>query len=327
MGFPALSEPMVNIRATIESAVDQNIIERDAGDALNNTAKRLYFHDRNWKVVLDAAADQVATEQIRALQAWLPTGQVDVKRDDAVKMLMMLQELVSFGPAPKESNFAFEWTYQWDMVTREVVEEPALVPYGANDVSYDDLLDELRVDPDVYSRLSALALLRLLALKEPSASIQDLDRSALKSRMHRFRVENGLMTKRALDAWLETNRLDSQGLDRLHEQDARIEALCEGAGRELEPHILEALRSSGDFATFHARAAAKKAALKDAGRNEIRPSDLGMKDFEIRAWYFEIHLNQEIPHDLNGYITKLGFPDIDCFHRFVTREYLYVTNS
>ena len=145
--------------------------------------------------------------------------------------------------------------------------------------------------------------------------------------MHRFRVENGLMTKRALDAWLETNRLDAHGLERLHEQDVCIKTLCEEAGRELEPHILAALRSSGEFAAFHARAAAKKAALEDAGRTEVRPSDLGMKDFELVAWYFEIHLDQEIPHDLNSYITQLGFPDIDYFHKFLTREFLYATHS
>lgn len=327
MGFPALSEPMVNIRATIESAVDQSIIDCDSGDALQASAKRLHFHDRNWKALLDTAAGSVAAGQIEALQAWLPTGQVDVKRDDAVKMLTTLQEFVSSDPAPKEPGFAFEWTYQWDMVTREVVDEPAFVPRGANDVSYEDLLDELRVDPDVYARLSELALLRLLAQNESSAGVQGLDRSALKSRMHRFRVENGLMTKRALDAWLETNRLDAHGLDRLHEQDARIKTLCEEAGRELEPHILAALRSSGEFAAFHARAAAKKAALEDAGRTEVRPSDLGMKDFELVAWYFEIHLDQEIPHDLNSYITQLGFPDIDYFHRFLTREFLYAAHS
>ena len=91
--------------------------------------------------------------------------------------------------------------------------------------------------------------------------------------------------------------------------------------------MLAVLRSSGEFAAFHERATAKKAALEDAGRTEVRPSDLGMTDIQLVVWYFEVHLGQELPHDLNGYIAKLGFPDIDYFHRFLTREFLYASSS
>ena len=87
-GYLVLSEPMVNIRATLEKAIEQRVISPDTRQALEALAKSLFYQQRSWEALFDHpdAKTLPAAERI-ALQAWLPQGRIDVKREDALAML------------------------------------------------------------------------------------------------------------------------------------------------------------------------------------------------------------------------------------------------
>src|SRR5918996_70263 len=56
-GYVALSEAMVNIRATLARAEAKGVIEAASRDALAALAKRLFYHERSYGRLLDLAAD------------------------------------------------------------------------------------------------------------------------------------------------------------------------------------------------------------------------------------------------------------------------------
>jgi hypothetical protein len=89
-GYRAFSEPLVNIRATVRAATRQRILAPESTDVVVRTARSLFYPDRTWEAVLDAAP--LPPDQRVALDQWLPEGRVDQKRADALAMLERMRD-------------------------------------------------------------------------------------------------------------------------------------------------------------------------------------------------------------------------------------------
>lgn len=86
----ALSEPMVNIRATVSAAATAGVIDAGECGELLRACKVLYYPDRTYRRVIRDAA--IPDAQKTRLSAWLKTGVVDQKRLDAVACLRTVKE-------------------------------------------------------------------------------------------------------------------------------------------------------------------------------------------------------------------------------------------
>lgn len=84
----ALSEPLVNIRATLEAAVADGEIAPADADAVLAAAQALYFPERTWPAILRRAA---VADTVREVLARRPP--VDLKRADAIAALEYAREL------------------------------------------------------------------------------------------------------------------------------------------------------------------------------------------------------------------------------------------
>ena len=110
-GYVTLSEPMVNIRATLESAERAGIVTAAMRAALIERGKNLFYQERTWERVLagDGAVGPFASE-MQTLREWLPTGRIDRKRLDAREMIAAMREFLAGDPGPMQAAFKFEWT-------------------------------------------------------------------------------------------------------------------------------------------------------------------------------------------------------------------------
>jgi hypothetical protein len=92
LGYPPLTEAMVNIRATFEQAARLGILAPDLAAQLIKIAKSIFYKDRTYDAMLQraAAADLPATA-LRDLAAWLPFNRIDQKRRDAEALLAAIQ--------------------------------------------------------------------------------------------------------------------------------------------------------------------------------------------------------------------------------------------
>ena len=116
LGYPLLSEAMVDIRRTLSDAVAQRVISCETQDALACRAKRLHYKDRSFGVIISATMEtgEHAGDLVR-LRDWLPGGRVSQKRLDAVEMLKVARERLCCGPASVSvPRFYFERTALWE---------------------------------------------------------------------------------------------------------------------------------------------------------------------------------------------------------------------
>jgi len=96
----ALSEPLVNIRATLEAAVAAGAAPESSAQAALDAARALYFPERTWPAVLRAA--HLSDEGRAELAAFVRSAAVDMKRADAVAALRHIRGLAT-GSGPTGS--------------------------------------------------------------------------------------------------------------------------------------------------------------------------------------------------------------------------------
>jgi hypothetical protein len=113
LGYPALTEALVNVRATLARAAAQRVISPVARRLLLESASATFYKERTWERVLAAAVVRgVPAAEAARLKEWIKTGYVDLKRRDAATLV---EGLLRTGAqtASRLARFKFEDTTNW----------------------------------------------------------------------------------------------------------------------------------------------------------------------------------------------------------------------
>ena len=116
-GYVALSEAMVNIRATLSVAWANGIVTEATRGTLIAAAKSCFYPKRTWEALLRAGREaDLARAELDRLEVWLPRGRIDQKREDAVAMLDAMRDR---DPRAFEVGYQFEHTRMWDRLAMQ----------------------------------------------------------------------------------------------------------------------------------------------------------------------------------------------------------------
>jgi hypothetical protein len=323
MGFLAVSEAMVNIRRTLQNARSDAVISRSTQERLEEIAKSLFYAWRGYpEIIKRGAAEGLPANELAALGAWLDHGRVDLKRKDALEMLVCMRDLLAEDPTPKRITYAFEHTTMWEAAFASI--EPAEMAFvGEPGRSMEELvLDEVRLDGAGYDDLKRAALLRLLARREAERHGIDVDPGARNKMTIDFRLRHGLHRGRDLDQWLAERDLDRRDLERLLEDEVLLDMLCDALRGPMERCAIDQLRIGGDYARLLARARAKRSALL-AAEDKGGSDDGGLGELNAIAWYFGDRFGTQLPNDVGAYAARLGFKEGTAFRRAVLEEFRF----
>jgi hypothetical protein len=111
LGYAPLSEALVNVEATLERFVKLRAITESEAAALNASAQRLFFKERTWPQILDAAGLDCEPRRGRLLDL-VRRCRVDVKQQDAVILAKYLAYLDPTRQAAPE-DWRMESSYTW----------------------------------------------------------------------------------------------------------------------------------------------------------------------------------------------------------------------
>ncbi len=91
----ALSIPLVNIRMTVETAMNARILDSEQGTAIIDIARKLFYPDRNYQnVIFESAKAGIITDiEKKKLLDFMQTNEVDIKRQDAIQVLEKIKNL------------------------------------------------------------------------------------------------------------------------------------------------------------------------------------------------------------------------------------------
>ena len=290
--YLAVSEAMVNIRYTLAEAARAHVIDGATHVTLVALAKAMYFADRSYDALLASTREQALNvASLAALQAWLPSGRVNLKRTDALAMLDAMREFLATDPPCARADFEFEYTTLWDSAVA------ALQPASAHAADAVDVLAELRLDG---ARLQALR--------------QDVRRELLAP------ADDAAGAKASNTPSVDGPNLD---LDELAKKAAAKRAADSIPPLVIEKRMLARLHGTGDYPTLLARALDKRRCM--AAHSDLPP----IGDFsewqllQLRDWYFSQRPGGDMPDDLEAYLRDAGFVDAAQFHAALFAEYVY----
>jgi hypothetical protein len=119
--YVQVTEAVVNVRATIDRALQLGVVEPTLAAGLVQVAKSLFYKDRTYDAILNAAAEHgLAPEPLHRFATWLPHGQVDQKRIDAEEMLHAMVTHLADGVKPLEVSYRLAHTFAWEEARQRI---------------------------------------------------------------------------------------------------------------------------------------------------------------------------------------------------------------
>jgi hypothetical protein len=119
LGYPRITEAMVDVRATIEQGVQCGMISDEVGGELTLIAKKQFYKSRTYEeIAATACARGLGDLFLRAFLAWVPAGRVDQKQLDAAAMLDVINELLAGELQPLRVDYDFVSTAAWALAIR-----------------------------------------------------------------------------------------------------------------------------------------------------------------------------------------------------------------
>lgn len=324
-GFRSLSVALVNIRATLNAAEDQGVLEPDSNKTLVRLAKSLFYADRNYPALADLArsSGEIDGAEIDAWEAFRAEKEVNQKRDDAIAMLGEMARIRARHPGPRPATFVFQRTDAWIGFCRRhgTKTNEGIEPVASNT----QWLDELKLQGvSPYRRATESAWNRMLGLRI-SAQLEGAtaDPELVREMTALFCHQTGLEGPDELSSWMAAQDLSPQRFQELMSQEAQLRRVQ----RLLHPKLPSALwdqgQLSGQSQALERRARLKGRAIKNQGKLRWGLHEAGITEEALWQWYFGECLERSVPANLENYALSLDFRNLDHFRRVVLREWFF----
>ena len=119
LDYLPVTDAMVNVRATIAKALQLQVIAPSLATTLIEIAKSLFYKRRTYEAILHRAGELGASPDVlHGFAQWLPHGQVDQKRLDALDMLKTMSDHLTRGVTPFQANYRIAHTFAWEFACR-----------------------------------------------------------------------------------------------------------------------------------------------------------------------------------------------------------------
>lgn len=99
-----LTEPLVNIRATLEQALKEKVIAEGAKEQVIAAAKEIHFSERSYPLILARLKGKLTPEELDCLKNYFSQQSVNLKSEDAIELLrQMKKDYEHFGAVKRVS--------------------------------------------------------------------------------------------------------------------------------------------------------------------------------------------------------------------------------
>lgn len=307
-GYKKQSEPMVNVRATLAAAEEAGLIVAAERERLIAVTKQIYFAERTFPNILQAARGELPAATREALARFVKTGYVDLKRRDAIELLETIERLPPRADAaPPPKTFAFRRSAPFDTLydrDRKVDHDGTSLPlesignYAAlHDPEFDDL------NFHALNRAVVFAFAEILGVQVSAADV-DAEHA-------RFRKKRGLVDDAALASWLEKNHFDERELRNLMAHVAHCRRMHQWFlvavwMQRSTRLILEEMRLTDRYTEWAAKAAGQERLLVHA-KLEADHTTVAHRSLADLVAEHETWTDVSIPADPAAWADEVGF--------------------
>ncbi|MEY4580928.1 MAG: hypothetical protein RL701_5631 [Pseudomonadota bacterium] len=328
LDYRSMSVAMVDIRATVQAAIEAEQLTHENAQAVLDSAKSLFYVERNYPRIILEAAQQTEPGALECFTSWCPEHHVQLKRRDARQLLQTMAEWLQTKAQPKRVDFIFEHTDAFEQLVRSrrhVGTDHSDAAGEAGDVTTAAILDELRLDVTQYQQTAHAAWTRALALELADKRHIAVDDNTFQQTVVAFRRARNLMDAASTRGWYAANGLDRAEFAALLRDEARLLTMRELSARSIDEQLLNQLRVTDAWLPLARRARHKQRLLKQHGYEITDLASAGLTEQRLIDWYMK-RLGTTNSHDrVVEHLRKLDCNDDYQFLRLALREYLYQT--
>jgi len=232
-GFKPLSDALVNIRWTLRAAERGGVLGPASRLSLEEIARASFYPERSFgRVVREARNLPIDSEDLQALERWLPGGKVDQKRNDARTMLVLVAQ--ERGSArPRSAGLSFPLTEAWNRLRATLdqglirASEPRPAAESRGSRERDPLPTSVREG----------AILRAIAAREAKTQRTRLAPGAVDLVVETFRRERGLLSAEAFAEWIAGNFGSEREVTQFFVEETLVRALKAGYEGSAVSHL------------------------------------------------------------------------------------------
>ena len=326
-GYRALSEALVNIRATVSAAQRAGVLDDAQAELVLAEAAARFYPDRNWPGIIESLASRLGPQAEARLDSFVRHGgRVDQKQADATMLLEHIGEQSGTWSTPKAVTFSLSHTVWFDQLHGSAGEFTTVPEGSAVGVTTTDIDDELRLHRHFRPALRA-TLLRHLAAEEARrrgvrVSADDVARYA-----NDVCHDLGLTDQASFERWLERNELSLQQFNELMETELRRSLVMADSSRPARSALADGLRLAGLWPAVTSRAARKVQLLDEAGLADPALEHTGLVSQQaLIAWWLQrLGVESEQIEDIDAVARFADFADRDQLIQALLREYCAAT--
>jgi hypothetical protein len=211
--YKKVSEPMVNVRATFQAAQAAGIINANQLARLLEIAKPIYFAERTFWAIFEAAAKHLPKPVIEALALFVDNSYVDLKRQDAIELLQTIKRLTASERTGRKRNGSF--TFKRSTAFETLHNRDRQVPQNGIDLHLESISNYVALYNPNFDDLNFNALNRIVVLAFAEMLGLEVEENALEAECTRFRKRKKLTEDADFTSWLTANHLgmeDFRGL-------------------------------------------------------------------------------------------------------------------
>ena len=314
-GYLLLSEPLVNIRATLQRAVEASILDQAQSDNVLDVARKQFYQQRTWSRLLNAMAGRIDEPVCKNLATWLEEGKCDQKRLDAELLLKKVGNALEHGGTSSSPPFSFEWTEAWEAVVQR---QQSAHETGLTETE-EAILNELRLSLSDFKRVRKQALASLLAEEAIQQNEIHIERNRLRQAETDIRLSGGMYNRTELEKWARKNDVTARSFDRMVKGRACIDRIADERVSQLCRRMIDQLRQDGEYRKLSKRARKKASKPLADAVTELSKLPRSM----LLAWYFEDQLGTDVPRDLHARVLALGLESEEQFLEVLVKEYAW----
>lgn len=303
LNYLGLSEPLVNVRATLLRATEEEVISAFTAQSLLSIGKQIFYKERTWERLMEVARQTALT--LGVLPDWIKENRVDQKKLDALAMVEAIDSFLLTAPEKHLPNFSFEPTDAWIS---------GIASWDSGRVVDNSVLDEARLLPDYFKRISEKAALVLLSRSQTRTDFSPMH---LSRALDSFRQKRGLNDGKMFADWLSANETSREEVrEMVADRSGQAETLSK-LGDDLLHEIMNQTKIDDQFRALSSRA-------KDKQERLSTHQDWPFLTLQqLLTWFFLERLGAEPPDDPEMFCRELLLSDLPSLKQILAREYIF----
>ena len=209
-GYRNISEPMINIRMTFRKAAEEKVVSKETAEIFTDIAKSIFYTQRVYPLIFRKAVENgIDQKTIDLMSAFVKDHHVDIKAQDAIKLLETLRDLEE--PISKPENLKRQKSHLFD----SLYDMDRSVQHDGTNIELSKIAHFAALHMKDFNNINFNGLNKALVVMLANFLKIEIDQEELNKEISRFQIRQQIKGEEQLNKWIDENDLSQEEFNEL----------------------------------------------------------------------------------------------------------------